>query len=186
MLTEAGVEHTAISPGVDDGGLAFGGVEPGAWVASLAYLKASAGAAMALPQQWIMGADTVCVDQGRVIGQPADVSEARQTLTGFIGSEHQVVSGVALLHAGTGQRVLLIDTAVVRWGAVEADQIETYLASGAWQGKAGAYNLTERLEAGWPIEVEGDPDAVVGLPMRKLMPVLEPLLAAGNGPAGVA
>lgn len=37
-----------------------------------------------------------------------------------------------------------------------------------WAGKAGAYNLAERVEAGWPIEVEGDPGTVMGLPMRRL------------------
>jgi predicted house-cleaning NTP pyrophosphatase (Maf/HAM1 superfamily) len=45
--------------------------------------------------------------------------------------------------------------------------------SGQWAGKAGAYNLSERLEAGWPIEYEGDPTTIMGLPMRALMARLE-------------
>jgi septum formation protein len=56
----------------------------------------------------------------------------------------------------------------VTWGDVDDDAIDEYVASGQWRGKAGGYNLEERLEAGWPIECEGDPTTVMGLPMRRL------------------
>jgi predicted house-cleaning NTP pyrophosphatase (Maf/HAM1 superfamily) len=56
----------------------------------------------------------------------------------------------------------------VRVGHIPDLEIEWYLASGQWRGKAGAYNLSERLTAGWPIEYDGDPGTIMGLPMRKL------------------
>ena len=58
--------------------------------------------------------------------------------------------------------------------------IEGYLAGGGWRGKAGAYNLSERIEAGWPIEVQGDPGTVMGLPMEILSPMLRELLTEGG------
>ena len=65
------------------------------------------------------------------------------------------------------------DVAVVRFGAVSEQQLVTYLATEEWQGKAGGYNLFDRQSAGWPIEVEGDPATVVGLPMKRLIPMLQ-------------
>jgi septum formation protein len=85
-----------------------------------------------------------------------------------------VVSGAALIGDGVDER--LADVAVVTWGQVSADTIDTYVASGEWAGKAGGYNLAERVAAGWPITVEGDPATVMGVPMRKLLPVLRELL----------
>jgi septum formation protein len=56
----------------------------------------------------------------------------------------------------------------VRVGDLGGHRIAPYLASGDWRGKAGAYNLFERLDAGWPIAFEGDPLAIVGLPIAAL------------------
>ncbi|MFI4870918.1 MAG: Maf family protein, partial [Phycisphaerales bacterium JB061] len=59
----------------------------------------------------------------------------------------------------------------------------SYLDTGLWRGKAGAYNLRERLDAGWAIEYEGDPTSIMGLPMellRQKLPAwgIEPGVAA--------
>ncbi len=86
----------------------------------------------------------------------------------FTDREHEVVSGLALLCPKSGRRLLASDTARVWVGALSAPQIDDYVASGMWQGKAGAYNLTERIAAGWPIRYEGDPATIMGLPMTVL------------------
>ena len=52
--------------------------------------------------------------------------------------------------------------------------MQHYLDEGAWRGKAGAYNLQERIDAGWPIRCEGDPSTVMGLPMRRLRDLFGP------------
>jgi predicted house-cleaning NTP pyrophosphatase (Maf/HAM1 superfamily) len=62
-------------------------------------------------------------------------------------------------------------------GELQEEQIQEYVASGAWRGKSGGYNLADRIEAGWPIECEGDPATVMGLPMVKLVPQLNDLLS---------
>lgn len=172
MLAEAGYAHAVADRLLDDGGLVRGDVSPGAWVMALAYLKA-AWAARWLPEGLVgetvvLGADTVCAHEGRVMGQPRDGAEARAMLRSFVGRAHGVLTGVAIVSPGGGERELFFDSAVVTWGDVGEAEIETYLDSGAWRGKAGGYNLRERLEAGWPIACAGDPATVMGLPMRML------------------
>ncbi|TVQ63262.1 MAG: Maf-like protein [Phycisphaerales bacterium] len=176
LLAEAGVAHEATHPGVDDGVLASGVVSPSSWVAALAYLKASAGVAGlgdAGEATVVLGADTVCVVEGRLVGQPRDAAAAEATLRSLIaasagGGWHEVLTGVALVCAETGRRELFVDRAEVRFGDPGEDELRAYVASGEWAGKAGAYNLGERLEAGWPIEYEGDPTTIMGLPMGRL------------------
>lgn len=175
MLARHGVPHVAVAPGFDDGRLRRGAVTAAQWVAALAYLKASAPVPMreAARRGWrVLGADTVCVMDDRLIGQPADADEAREILRAFERCSHDVLTGAALVDADAGSRILFVDVAHVRVGEIGETGIEEYVRSGLWRGKAGAYNLSERLAAGWPIRVDGDPDTVMGLPMRRLLRVL--------------
>lgn len=185
LLTAAGLRHVAEHPGLEDSELVPGAASPREWVAALAYLKASAGAAMAAAavteRAWVLGADTACVAGDSLIGTPRDLTEARAMMRAFRETEHEVVTGVALIEVMPGvaptrwsgalpvRRSLFSTSALVRWGMIDDAEIERYLASGQWQGKAGGYNLRERLEAGWPITFAGDPTGVMGLPMDALL-----------------
>jgi len=120
----------------------------------------------------ILGADTICLDRGEIIGKAGDAGQARKILRRFSACEHEVLTGVAILRPRAGVRTLLIDRARVRVGVLGERLIERYLRTGLWRGKAGAYNLFERLDAGWPITYEGDPTTIVGLPMEVLAPML--------------
>lgn len=71
--------------------------------------------------------------------------------------------------------MLFEDSTIVSMGMPSDSELGAYLDSGSWKGKAGGYNLSERIDAGWPIEFEGDPTTVMGLPMRRLIPLLEEL-----------
>jgi septum formation protein len=176
MLAEAGVP-VEVRASLDDGDLARGDVAPSDWAMALAYLKArwvrdelaEIGAAGT-----VIGADTVCVLDADAIGQPRDAAEARRMLESFQSREHEVVTGVCILDVETGERTLFADEAVVTWGTIPTREFEAYLAGGHWRGKAGAYSLIERVEAGWPITCDGDPATVMGLPMRRLLRLLAP------------
>jgi septum formation protein len=178
LLEEHGFDHVARHPGVDDAELSPGEVSAEQWVAALAYLKARAGLASLAdrPPHWtVVGADTVCVKDGELLGQPRDAAEAERMLRRLENGEHRVVTGVAILSGEgpvTRRRELLVDRARVRIGEIGVARIRAYVASGQWRGKAGAYNLSERLADGWPITLEGDPGTVMGLPMRRLSPIL--------------
>lgn len=174
LLTLHGVRHEVLDADIDDGDLIPGDRNPRSWVMALAYLKAQAGArgprdAMARLGPIVLGADTVCVKDGEIIGQPTDAADARRILHLFRDTDHEVLTGVALLNTETGHRDLFVDVALVHVGHVTDDQIEAYVASGEWRGKAGAYNLAERIDAGWPITFQGDPTSIMGLPMEALV-----------------
>jgi septum formation protein len=170
LLDEAGILHEAQHPGFEDGSLSPGAKTPPAqWVCALAYLKAWV-KALESPDATVIGADTACVLDGRVVGTPTDAWEAEQTLRSFVGREHEVITGVAIIwrDGGRTHRRIFHESASVRWGMVSDDAITAYVASREWEGKAGGYNLRERISAGWPITYSGDPHTIMGLPVRAL------------------
>lgn len=172
LLAALGADFTVVDAGIDDGQLTPpAGATATAWTMAMAYLKARAAAHQLGPGHVgvILGADTACELDGRIIGKPADEDQARRSLRSMVGQTQRVVTAVALLDpARPDHRLVVADAARVTFGAICEDTIDRYLISGEWRGKAGGYNLTERLAAGWPIDVQGDPDAVVGLPTRRL------------------
>lgn len=186
LLEAGGFGHDAAAPGIDDAQLPV--PREGAahrWAAALSYLKARAasrkffGDGAGVPSAVVLlSADTLVVKEGRVLGQPASDEEAARILALLEAGEHEVITGVTLLTQG--RRRLLVDRARVRVGAIGRGRIDAYVASGSWRGKAGAYNLCERLEDGWPITYEGDPSTIMGLPMQILTPLLRRLLTQGD------
>lgn len=195
----AGVAFEVIDAGVDDGQLMSGDVSPREWVGALAYLKARAGAEWLVnegrggDEVWVLGADTLVAHKGDVLGKPRDASHARAMIERLMNDAHEVFTGAALVRArrdalpqgiagdggpvGAGVR-RLVDRAVSHLGVLTREQLDSYIASGGWAGKAGAYNIEERKAAGWPIRAEGDETCVMGLPMR----AIEPWIAEFRGP----
>lgn len=127
----------------------------------------------------IIAADTLCVDQNdRLIGKPSDCEHAFAMLSSFVDARHAVVSGVAVLDCRVERDGVLhsfADRAWVRFGSIAPGAIKRYLELDQWQGKAGGYNLFDRQASGWPITVEGDETTVVGLPMNRLIEILDGL-----------
>lgn len=181
LLAEAGLSFEQRSPPYADPDQPpehLRGHEAEDYAVSLAEQKAKS-LADTLPSEepaLILAADTICVDDaGQLVGKPRDRSHAQQMIRSFIETEHRVITGVALLRLGESDRELqsFADTAVVRFGSISDEQLDTYLATNDWQGKAGGYNLFDRQDAGWPIKVDGDPTTVVGLPMIRLIQMLQ-------------
>lgn len=185
LLTEHAIEHRIVSSGVDDTDLEPGHVEPAQWAMALAHLKAAAAArgedvrreitAQPGRRHVVLGADTIVVKNGRILPAPTTPQSAHSILGELRRGEHSVISGVCLLDPRTGERRLLADEARVRVGDVSDSALQEYVGSGAWAGKAGAYNIAERRAAGWPIHHEGDESTIVGLPMIKLRQALDSL-----------
>lgn len=177
MFEQIGVPHAVLPASVDDGELIPGEVDPAQWVAALAYLKAASSAKLFAEQPMlehklntvVIGADTVCVQEGRIIGQPSDRAHAHAMIIAMSDAEHEVLTGIAIIDPITGRRELFIDRSVVRVGSIPEQEIQAYLDSDQWVGKAGGYNITERLAAGWPITFDGDETSIVGLPMTRTL-----------------
>ena len=134
------------------------------YVRRVAREKAGAGLlqVVAVPGALVLGADTEVILDGRVFGKPADADDAAAMLRRLSGRTHQVVTAVSLVSAG--REAQAVSTSQVTVGVLDEAAIGAYLASGEWQGKAGAYAIQGRFES--HIEhLSGSFSGVMGLPM---------------------
>lgn len=140
--------------------------EPAAdYVRRVAREKAGAGllAVVAVPGAVVLGADTEVIFDDRVFGKPADADDAAAMLRALSGRTHDVLTAVSLVSAGREAQAASL-TRVTVDPLSEAD-IARYLASGEWQGKAGAYAIQGRFEA-HVARLDGSYSGVMGLPLR--------------------
>jgi septum formation protein len=117
----------------------------------------------------VLGVDTTVVLDGRIYGKPAGAGAAEQMLDALGGRTHEVVSGLCLLTPGWVE----IDHAVTRVTFRELDpaDLAVYVASGEWEGRAGAYAI-QGIGAGLVERIDGDYLNVVGLPAALLVRLL--------------
>ena len=113
----------------------------------------------------VVGADTVVAVGGRVLGKPADAEDARGMLSLLGGRWHDVLTGVALVRAKTGEVLVAHELTRVRFAPLTDDEIAWYVSTGEPADKAGAYAVQGRA-ALFIEEIEGDYWNVVGLPVR--------------------
>ena len=178
LLRQAGYRFEVRPPPIEDRGVT-GAPSPGALVESLAYLKAMASVdAHRMAEGLVLAADTVVVLAGRIIGKPADEADARRILSELSGSEHRVLTGMALVDVAERHRLLAHDATRIRMRRITPAEIDTYVASGEAMGKAGAYALQETGDR-YVEAIEGSLTNVVGLPMELLERMIK---AAGYRP----
>jgi nucleoside triphosphate pyrophosphatase len=135
------------------------------YVKRLAQTKAET-VAKKVDYGFVLGADTVVVIDGEILGQPRDDGDARRMLKLLRGNWHEVLTGVALARAGQGSSTLVdYETTRVRFGEMSDEEIDWYISTGEPRGKAGAYGIQGRA-ALFIEEIQGDYFNVVGLPIR--------------------
>jgi septum formation protein len=149
-------------------------VTPPAWAESLAYFKARS-IAERRPGVWVLGADTIVVCGDAVLGKPRDRDHARRMLHQQAGRISAVITGLAFVRRAGADfgRLLDHDVSLVSLRDDPAT-IETYLASGAWCGKAGAYGIQDVGDQ-LVDRIEGSFDNIVGLPTERLVALLDTL-----------
>ena len=123
-----------------------------------------------VPGRPTLGVDTTVHLGRRLYAKPADAEDAAAMLTELAGRTHAVLSGFCLL-TDHGQRVEHAET-LVTFRRVDEDAITAYVASGEWEGRAGAYAI-QGLGGRLVERIEGDYLNVVGLPGALLLDVLE-------------
>jgi septum formation protein len=144
------------------------------YVRRLAREKAETVAAK-LSDGLVLGADTVVVIDGEILGQPRDEHDARRMLHLLSGKWHQVVTGVALMRAGNHAESLTDhETTRVRFCEMAAEEIDWYVSTGEPRDKAGAYAIQGKA-ALFIEEIEGDYFNIVGLPVRLVYELLRKL-----------
>ncbi|MAT71464.1 MAG: septum formation inhibitor Maf [Planctomycetaceae bacterium] len=194
-MAEAGYSFAVMPPHdhVECGICSAGG--PAALVVELAVEKAAHVAARLAHGEFpdgldpaaphlIIACDTVAECGGEVLGKPADETHAASMLGRLRGNRHRVYSGLCLWPWSPENREEPLDAPVSRLAVSELfmepisdESLDEYLASGQWQGKAGAFGYQDRL--GWLRLEKGSESNVIGLPMELLA---EMLAAAGYQP----
>jgi len=130
----------------------------------------------------VLGADTAVVLGERVLGKPASRAEAREMLVALSGRSHTVVTAVCLVTAA-GEHAC-VDEAHVWFRPFGDDHLDWYLAQGEWQSRAGAYAI-QGSGASLVERIDGDFSTVVGLPVARLVTLLETVgLAPWQAPHG--
>lgn len=127
----------------------------------------------ARPGRWVLAADTVVEIEGAILGKPGDRDEARAMLRRLLGATHRVTTGFAVLGPGGAGRVASVTTEVSMRDAVDAE-VEGYLDSGEWRGKAGGYAV-QGIAAALVTEVRGSITNVIGLPLAEVVVALREL-----------
>jgi len=172
LLRELGVGFSVRLPDVDECPLP--GELPGPHVRRLALAKARAVARELAPgcgAQWVIGADTVVVLDGKILGKPRGARDAEGILARLSGRTHEVLTGVALVPVAGGRARTAVVRSRVEMKPFDEATIRRYVAGGEPLDKAGAYAVQGRgrhLVA----RVSGSLTNVVGLPLERLRRLL--------------
>jgi septum formation protein len=174
LLARLGVAPDAVTP-ADIDETPRKGELPAPYAERMAAEKA---AAAAQPGSLVLAADTVVAAGRRILPKTEDRDEARATLTLLSGRRHRVLSAVtAVAPDGTARHRL--STSIVGFKRLSPDELEAYLTSGEWRGKAGAYAIQGRAEALIRF-LSGSHSGVMGLPLYET----RALLRASGYPLG--
>jgi len=121
------------------------------------------------PHDIVLGADTVVVVDGQLLGKPSDAADAARMLRMLSGREHQVITGVCLVV--NGQPSVASETTLVTVSEITDKEIGEYVATGEPMDKAGAYAI-QGIASRWIPRIEGDYSNVVGLPVALIFRML--------------
>lgn len=170
LLAGLGMEFTVLvdsSPVVD-----LPGEEPSEMVKRLSMEKVKNVAVRTEEPSLVVGADTVVVLDGNILGKPKDRQDAEEMLRSLSGREHTVYTGVAVLDTASGLAEGFAEATKVRFRPLSEEEITSYIQSGEPMDKAGGYGIQGKgalLVAG----IDGDYFNVVGLPLCRLGKLLK-------------
>jgi septum formation protein len=173
LLAQVGIAPDAVAPAeIDESPLPRELPRP----CALRLADAKAGTVWAAPEDVVLAADTVVALGRRILGKPSDAAEAARFLTLLSGRRHRVITAVAV-RRGDRAWSRAVETAV-RFRRLGAGDVERYLASREWDGKAGGYAIQGHA-GGFVPWIGGSYSNVVGLPLVETLSLLQ---AAGIRP----
>ena len=163
LLRAAGIAFEVVAtdiPEVPDPGEA-----PQAFAERMALQKAKTIASWRA-NDWVLGADTIVVVDGTILGKPRDEKDAARMLRMLSGRQHEVITAVCICSMSSG--VMRCDcqseTTRVTFSELSDDDIAGYVPTGEPMDKAGAYGI-QGIASRWIPRIEGDYSNVVGLPV---------------------
>jgi septum formation protein len=175
LLEQAGIEADALIPAdIDETPLR--GETMRSLVQRLARQKAEAARGLArsredLPDCYILAADTAVSCTGRLLPKAEKIDEAAACLRLLSGRTHRVMSGVAVIAPNGVTRMRLVETRV-RFKHLTVEELDLYLSSDEWRGKAGGYAI-QGLAGSFVMKLVGSYTNVVGLPLYETLSLLD-------------
>lgn len=166
LLENIGVKFSVIVTDADESAVPKD-LEPGLYVRELSLIKATEAARYAEKNSYVIGADTVVVYDGQILGKPKDRDDAIKMLTMLSGKDHYVYTGITVTDADTMESVSEYEKTVVSFKELTSKEIEYYTDNYNVLDKAGSYGIQEfagRFVKG----LQGDYFNVVGLPVCRL------------------
>lgn len=171
LLESAGIKFDVIPADVDETPLPE--ESPIDHVTRLARDKASH-VARGGKGRYFIGADTIVVCDGEIMGKPKDTGDAERMLNKLSGIRHEVVTGFAVLDHETGREVVAAVATHVFFKELRDDEVSAYVATGCPMDKAGAYAI-QGGAAYMVTRIEGSYTNVVGLPLYEVVEALHSL-----------
>jgi septum formation protein len=141
LLTQSGAEVRIHPVGVPE--QARAGETPEQLVQRLADTKAHEALPAAHDGDLVLGADTIVVQDGRILGKPGSTAEAQSMLQALAGRTHRVLTGLCLIDRSTDRRASCVTVSRVRMRPGSSAEIEAYVATGSPMDKAGAYGIQD-------------------------------------------
>ena len=118
----------------------------------------------------VLGADTVVYLKGEILGKPVDRQDAKRILQNLSGNKHKVITGYALI--SKDKTVVGYEKSTVIFNKLSESQIESYLDSNLYVGKAGAYGIQDG-EFNFVKKHKGSMNNIIGLPIEKIKKALK-------------
>jgi septum formation protein len=172
VLRDAGISFSVVSSAIDE--TPYPEETPQRMVERLADAKAELVAAGAVGPAILVAADTVVALDGQVLGKPRSTDDARRMLQLFSGRTHAVVTGVSMIRLPEMERRRFVETTLVTFRSLSADEISRYLATEEPYDKAGAYAIQGQAGRYIP-RIDGCYFNVVGLPLARVVENLQEL-----------
>jgi septum formation protein len=178
LLREAGYEFAVFPANIDED--SYPSLLPLELARHLSFEKAKAVSAR-FPHDVVLAADTVVAFGDRALSKPEDAEDARRMLTLLSGTTHIVITGVTLMHKEGEVQQTRAAMSAVRMRPLSPQEIDGYIASNQWEGKAGGYGIQDQDP--FVIKMSGSHSNIVGLPMELVEKMLGDvnIMPAGRG-----
>jgi septum formation protein len=173
LLQDAGYHFRIIKSRLHEPARRPASVPIRAWPVCLALRKAQSVASELKTRAMIIGADTIVVHGDRIINKAMNRRHAQQILQSLSGTTHEVITGLVLLY-GTHCRMESV-VSICRMKKLSPRQLQAYLDSNLWRGKAGAYGIQDSPDDPFVQLLAGEHTNVMGLPMETLANTLAAL-----------
>jgi len=176
LLHQLGLPFSCVVSGADEH---IPPCAPEEMVRRLAKAKAFAALPLLKKPSLVIGADTIVVQDGEILGKPADEADAKAMLSRLQGMTHTVLTGVCVLNSESGDYLVDYERTEVTFAEMTGEDIDAYVATGEPMDKAGAYGIQGRCA----VHISGISGCyfnVVGLPLHKLSTMLKHFAKPGK------